>query len=368
MNVKISEIIDCIETIAPNSYQESYDNAGLIIGNKNDIITGVTICLDITEEVIDEAITNKDNLIIAHHPIIFKGIKKITGSNYVERCIIKAIQHNIALFAAHTNLDSVIENGVNSMIAQKIGLLNCKILSPKLNSLKQLITTIPKVNTEDVMEELHRVGAGNIGNYKNCSFRVLGTGHFRPVNKAKPTIGTIEQDEIVEEIRVELIFPAYLEQKILKTLKDVHPYEEVAYFITSLENYNQDVGSGMIGDLEKPIPTEDFFHYLKKEFKLQVIKHTSFTKKTIQKVAFCGGSGSFLIKNAIEQEADIYITGDIKYHDFFDADNKIILVDIGHFESEIHTKDLFFQLISSKYQSLDLHICKTNTNPVQYYF
>ncbi len=363
---RIADIINEIHKVAPPSLQESYDNAGLIVGDASEAVTGITLTLDITEEVIDEAIQNGDNLIVAHHPIVFKGLKKLTGSNYVERCVIKAIKNNIALFAAHTNLDNVIRQGVNSSLSDILELKNQRILAPKKGRLKKLVTYIPVNETNQVMSAVHKAGAGNIGNYSECRFEITGIGRFTPKEDANPTIGSSNISESVEENRVECIFPDYFEGAILNALKSAHPYEEVAYFIHSLDNVNQDIGSGMIGELEEPMNTDDFMQYLSKKLDLQVIKHTNLCKEKIQTVAVCGGSGSFLLGNAIRNKADIYVTGDFKYHEFFDADNKIIIADIGHYESEVHTKRLFFEILTKKISNIALNFSKTNTNPVKY--
>ncbi len=362
----IQDVINCIHEVAPPALQESYDNAGLMVGNSSVIVTGITLTLDITEEVIDEAIENKDNLIVAHHPIIFSGLKKLNGKNYVERCVIKAIKNDIALFAAHTNLDNVLKNGVNSRFSDLLGLKNQKILAPKKQQLKKLTTFIPVNDTEKVMSAVHKAGAGNIGNYENCSFRVTGTGYFTPNDQANPTIGENNKAETVEENRVEMIFPTYLEGSILNKLKSNHPYEEVAYFLHPLDNSAQDIGSGMVGELANPMPTLEFLHMVKERFNLNLIKHTAIHKETVQTIAVCGGAGSFLLRNAMSVQADVFITSDYKYHEFFDADGQIIIADIGHFESEVHTKELFYDILRKKITNIALNFAKTNTNPVKY--
>lgn len=363
--IKLHSIIEEIERFAPLTYQESYDNCGLLVGNKNMEINGAILCLDCTEDIIEEAITKKCNLIIAHHPIIFGGLKKLNGNNYVERTVIKAIQHNIAIYACHTNLDNV-RLGVNHKIASKLGLINTQILSPKSSLLKKLVTFIPSNHLHAVREALFQSGAGNIGNYSDCSFNIEGKGTFKGNDSSNPFLG--EKGKLSEEteVRLEVIFEAYLESKILQTLFKTHPYEEVAYDVYRLENSYQNIGSGLIGDLPKPVPEMEFLTRLKDIFKVKHIKHTQILGKPIQKVALCGGSGSFLLKNAISSKSDIYISSDFKYHDYFDAENQILVADIGHYETEQFTPEIFYEIISNKFPTFATYLTEINTNPVNY--
>ncbi len=363
--MKIAEIIEIIENFAPLSYQESYDNAGLLVGNKTNNCTGVLVCLDAVEAVLDEAIAKKCNLIVAHHPIIFSVLKKITGKNYIERVVIKAIKQDISIYACHTNLDNV-QLGVNKIIADKIGLKNTKILSPKTHLLKKLYTYVPAKNRDNLLNALFQAGAGNISNYSECSFSTEGLGTFKGNEKSTPYLGEINKRSAELEQKVEVIFPAYLASKIVKTLKANHPYEEVAYEIITLDNAYQEVGSGMIGELEKPMAEKEFLTFLKHKMKTKCIRHTALLKKKIKKVAVCGGAGSFLLADAKDQQADIFITADFKYHQFFDADNQILIADIGHFESEQFTAQLFNKIISDKFPTFAVQISTINTNPINY--
>jgi dinuclear metal center YbgI/SA1388 family protein len=363
---KIKEITDLLEGIAPRSLQEDYDNSGLLTGHSSWTITSILVTLDCTEEVVQEAIDQKANLIIAHHPIIFKGLKKLTGQNYIERTIINAIKNDIAIYAIHTNLDNV-HLGVNKQIAEKLGLLNLKILMPKRDTLAHLVTFVPKESTEHVLGALYQAGAGNIGNYKDCSFRSMGTGTFMPVGTANPKVGSLNRLEKTEEERVEVIFPFHLETQLLKALRTAHPYEEVAYYLTKLENENQEVGSGIIGELSEPIEPIEFLKRLKNKMNTACIRHTAFIDKKIKKVAICGGSGSFLLPKAISAEADVYVSADFKYHEFFDADGKIIIADIGHYESEQYTKELIIGILKEKFTTFAINFSKTVTNPISYF-
>ncbi len=362
----IKDVTNFLETIAPGTYQESYDNAGLITGNFNEKVKSILVSLDCTEEIIQEAIDTQANLVIAHHPIIFKGLKRLTGSNYVERTIIKAIQHNIAIYAIHTNLDNVLQ-GVNKKICERIGLTNIKVLSPKKDTLAKLATFIPSESTEKVMEALHQAGAGQIGNYKNCSFRIEGTGTFLPGGDANPTIGSKGTLERVNETRIEVIFPRHLEGRIMNALRENHPYEEVAYYLSPLTNENQEIGSGMIGEFSDALEPLDFLGRLKSSMDLKIIRHTPLLERKVKKVAVCGGAGSFLLPLAIQSKADAFISADFKYHEFFDAEGKIIIADIGHYESEVFTKDLLKEILMKKFPTFAINFSKTVTNPISYF-
>lgn len=362
---KISEILQEIEHIAPRAYQESYDNARLIAGNAHWECTGVLLTLDSTEDIITEAIEKGANLVIAHHPIVFKGLKSFTGSNYVEKTIIKAIKNDIAIYACHTNLDNQL-TGVNAKICEKIGLENTKILNPKSNTLLHLITFVPKSDAETVREAMFQAGAGNIGNYDSCSYNTEGVGTYRANANANPTIGDIEKLHTEPETRIEVILPKHLQHSVLSALKKAHPYEEVAYFLTEILNKNQEIGSGMIGELPNELDSLEFLKLLKTNMNTQLIRHTKLVNKTIKTVAVCGGAGSFLLPFAKQAKADIFITADYKYHDFFDAENNIIIADIGHFESEQFTNEIFAEIITKKYSNFAVHFSKIDTNPINY--
>lgn len=364
--MKINDIITVLENFAPPAYQESYDNSGLLIGNKNNDVIGALLTLDVTEEIIDEAISKKCDLIIAHHPVIFSGIKRLNGNNYVERVIIKSIQNNIAIYACHTNIDNV-TNGVNKKIADKLGLINTKILQPKTQLLKKLVTFVPSENAEVVRQALFNNGAGNIGNYSECSFNVSGTGTFRGNENSNPVIGAKNVTEKVREERIEIVFEAHQESTIISALKKAHPYEEVAYYISLLDNSYQEVGSGLIGELKEPIEIDAFFNHIKVNFKVPVLKHTEKVKKQIKTVALCGGAGNFLLKDAIRHNADLFLSADFTYHKFFDAENKIVICDIGHYETEQFTPEIFYEVINKKFPTFALHLSNVNTNPINYF-
>jgi dinuclear metal center YbgI/SA1388 family protein len=362
---KIKDVTTYLESLAPRSFQESYDNSGLLTGDSNWDITGVLVTLDCTEAIVDEAINQNCNLIVAHHPILFKGIKKLTGQNYIERTIIKAIKNDMAIYAIHTNLDNMF-SGVNRKICEKLGLKNLKILVPKKDTLSKLVTFIPTEKYEAVLAALHQVGAGNIGQYENCSFSVEGSGRFTPKQGSTPYIGKPRESTKVEESRIELLFSNHIESKVIRALKESHPYEEVAYYITRLENENQQVGAGMIGELEIELEPLEFLERLKTRMNVELVRYTTPHSTKVKKIAVCGGSGSFLLPRAIAEGADIYVSADFKYHEFFDSDGKIMIADIGHFESEQFTKELLEEVIREKFNTFAIIFSKTKTNPISY--
>ncbi len=364
--MKISELVRLLEQTAPPSLQESYDNAGLLTGNPGWDCTGVLCTLDTTEEVILEAKQKNCNLVVAHHPIIFGGLKKITGRNYVERTVIAAIKHDIAIYAIHTNLDNVI-TGVNNRMADMLGLVNRSILAPKPSQLMKLYTFAPIDYAEKVRDALFAAGAGHIGNYSEVSFNTPGTGTFKGNELTTPYIGEKGQRHHEAEVRVETVLPAYRQKEVVDALLKVHPYEEVAYDLVPLANQNTQTGSGMVGFLPQPVTETFFLQQLKHVFGLMLVRHTRLLNKPVEKIALCGGAGSFLTKNAIACEADVYITADVKYHEFFDADGRLVLADIGHWESEQYTIDLLFDILQTNFPTFAVLKSEMNTNPVEYF-
>ena len=364
--MKIAEIIALLESIAPPSLQESYDNAGLLTGSAGWTCTGALCTLDATEEVINEAIQRGCNLVVAHHPIIFGGLKKITGRNYVEKTIITAIKNDIAIYAIHTNLDNVIA-GVNGMMADKLGLVNRKILAPKEGTLKKLFTFVPLEQSEQVRTALFEAGGGHIGNYNECSFGAEGMGTFKGGESTNPFVGQPGERHNEQELKIEVIFPAYLQAAMVRALRTAHPYEEVAYDIVNLANTHPGIGAGMVGDLPDAVPETAFLKQLKQAFDLPLIRHTALTGRPVKKVALCGGAGSFLVSKALAANADIYITGDMKYHEFFDANGRLIIADIGHFESEQFTIDLLAGVLQEKFPTFAVLKTALKTNPVHYF-
>ncbi|MEX8546859.1 MAG: Nif3-like dinuclear metal center hexameric protein [Mucilaginibacter sp.] len=365
--MKLNTLTAYLESLAPLNYQEDYDNSGLLIGHSDQEISQALISLDCTEAVVDEAIAYNCQLVISHHPIVFKGLKKFNGKTYVERVVEKAIKNSIAIYAIHTNLDHV-ATGVNKHIADRLGLINTRILSPKNNLLKKLITFVPVAQAEAVRAALFAAGAGKIGNYSEASFNTDGTGTYKAGENANPFTGELGKQHREPEVRIETIYPTNLENKILTALILAHPYEEVAYDLYPITNAFQEVGAGLIGELSSPQEEIDFLHFVKKVMKAEVIRHTVFTGKKVSKVAVCGGSGSFLLKQAIAAGADVFVTADFKYHEFFDAEGKLVVADIGHFETEQFTQELLAEIISEKFPTFAVRLTKINTNPVKYIF
>lgn len=362
------DIIAVLEDFAPLTYQESYDNCGIQVGQAHMEVTGVLLTLDITEEVIDEAIGRHCNMIVAHHPVIFSGLKKLTGRNYVERIVLKAIKNDILLYAAHTNMDNA-RAGVNAIIAEQIGLQQTTVLQPMQASLKKLYTYVPQEYADAVRDALFAAGAGQIGKYSECSFNTPGTGTFRASADAQPFIGKADGPRSAEqETKIEVLVQRHNETAVLAALFRAHPYEEVAYELVALQNSNQESGAGLVGNLPEPMAPQAFLAHLKEKMRVSCIRHTRLPEKEVQRIAVCGGSGSFLLPDAVRAGADIFITADYKYHQFFDAENRIVIADIGHYESEQFTVRLFEQLIKKKMPNFAPLLSGVNTNPVNYFF
>lgn len=361
----IKEITDHIEAIAPLPYAEDFDNVGLLVGDAGASCTGVLVTLDTLEEVVDEAIAKACNLIVSFHPIIFSGLKKITGKSYVERVVLKAIKHDIAIYAIHTALDNSF-NGVNARICDVLGLQNKAVLIPQKGSIKKLTTFVPAAHADKLREALFQAGAGNIGNYSHCSFNLEGHGTFKGEEGAEPVYGKKGEVHTEKETRIGVTYGRHAEADILKSLFEAHPYEEVAYEIHTLENTNQHIGIGMTGTLETPMDETEFLKHVKSVFRTGCVRHSALRGEPVKKVAVLGGSGAFGIGNAIGVKADAYVTGDLKYHDFYKAEGKILLADPGHFETEQYTKDLLVEHLRKKIPNFAIVLSVCNTNPVKY--
>lgn len=363
--MKIKEIVSALERFAPLPLQDGFDNAGLQIGLTEAEATGALLCLDVTEAVIDEAIALGCNLIVAHHPLIFKGVKSITGKDYVEQCILKAIKNDIVIYAAHTNLDNAF-GGVNFRIAEKIGLKQVRVLAPAGGMLLKLVTYVPTDKADAVRKALFDAGCGKTGNYDSCSYRVSGEGSFRALPGAHPYCGAVNELHVEPEARIETIVPAYLKGKALKALMEAHPYEEPAFDLIPIQNEWMQTGAGVIGELEEPLTELDFLKRIKKTFEVECLRYNRLTGREIQTVALCGGAGAFLIPDAIRQRADVFLTGEIKYHDYFGRENDILLTEIGHYESEQYTRELLAEYLKRCFPTLETNVTKVNTNPIKY--
>jgi dinuclear metal center YbgI/SA1388 family protein len=363
--MRIKEILQAIEQIAPLSLQEDFDNSGVQVGDINREITGVLLCIDVTENVIDEALSLGCNLVIAHHPLAFRPFKSLTGQTYIERCMMKAIKNDLCVYASHTNLDNA-RSGVNYKIAEMLGLQQVRILSPQKGKLLKLVTFVPDAYAEFVRNALFNAGAGNIGNYDACSYNVVGEGTFRAGEHANPFVGEIGELHFEKEVRIETVLPAYKQADVLRALISVHPYEEPVYDFYPLRNEWSQAGSGVTGILPEPLPEQEFLDLLKDVFNLPMIRHTKLQNREIRDVALCGGAGAFLIPDAVAYGADAFVTGEAKYNDFFDVEGRLLLAVIGHYESEICTKEIFYDIISKKNPTFAVHKSAFDSNPVKY--
>ncbi len=362
----VQDIVNQLEEIAPLQYAEDFDNVGLLIGSREMQVTGILVTLDTLENVVDEALQKKCNFILSFHPIIFSGLKKITGADYVQRVVLKAIKNNIAIYAIHTALDNSFQ-GVNAKICDVLGLHNQTILIPQKNTIKKLVTFVPKAQAEQLRNALFLAGAGSIGNYDQCSFNISGLGTYRGGSDSNPVVGKPGVLQTEEEIQLGVVFPRHRESEVMKALFTAHPYEEVAYEVTTLENKHQHIGMGMVGELKQALQEIDFLKLVKKSMHAKSIRHTEFLDKPVKKVAVLGGSGAFAIKNAKHSGADAYITSDIKYHQFYQAEDKLLLVDIGHYETEQFTKNLLVEHLTKKIPNFAIILSESNTNPVKYF-
>lgn len=362
----VKDVTQLLEELAPLHYAEDFDNIGLLVGNSEQKVKGILVTLDTLENVVDEAIQKKCNLIVSFHPIIFKGLKKLNGSNYVERVVIKAITHNIAIYSMHTALDNS-QVGVNAKICEVLALKNPKILIPKKYTIKKLTTYVPIIKAEGLRKKLFEAGAGTIGNYNNCSFNVDGTGTFKAGVNAKPIIGEIGEIQNEKETQLHITYPSAAEKSVLKSLFEHHPYDEVAYEIVTLENENQNLGLGMVGTLQNEMTEYEFLKYLKSKMKAKIVRHSQLLERPVKTVAVLGGSGAFAIKAAINAKADVYVTADIKYHEFYQAENKIVIADIGHFETEQFTKNLLVDFLTKKIPNFAVTLSESITNPIKYF-
>jgi dinuclear metal center YbgI/SA1388 family protein len=361
----VKDITNYIEELAPLAYAESFDNVGLLVGSYTTEVSGVLVALDTLENIVDEAIEKNCNLIVSFHPIVFSGLKKFNGNSYVERVVMKAIKNDIAIYATHTALDNSFK-GVSAKMCEVLGLINFKVLIPQKNNIKKLLTYVPIENANRLRKALFAQGAGNIGNYDSCSFNVEGFGTYRGNENSNPAVGKKGELRSEKEMIIGIIFEKHLEGKILKALYDNHPYEEVAYEITTLENKHQHIGMGMIGEFDQEMSEVDFLKHTKKTMNTDCIRHSKLTNKRIKKVAVLGGAGSFAIENAKNAGADAFISADFKYHEFYKAENQLLITDVGHYESEQFTKNLLVDYLTKKFTNFAVILSDKNTNPIHY--
>lgn len=362
--MKVKEIASAIETVAPLYLQESYDNAGMQVGDPDSVITGVVLCTDVRESIVDEAISCGANLIISHHPLIFHGIKKLTGRNYVERIVLKAVRHGVSIYSAHTNLDNA-QGGVSYKMAEKLGMQNVEVLDPQVGTLRKIVVFVPKAQAGEVEQAMWSAGAGRMGDYDRCSYRVEGEGRFHALDGANPFAGEVGEDHVEEEVRVEVLVNKAKCSAVISAMLSAHPYEEPAFDVIPLENADRYSGSGVIGDVE-PVAAEDFLRGLKDAFGVVTVRYSGNLDRKVKRVALCGGSGSFLAGKAMSRGADIYVTGDMKYHEFQGNEERIILADIGHFESEQFTKEIFADIIAALHPDFEVKFAKEENNQIKY--
>lgn len=367
----VREITQLLDAWAPFRLQASYDNSGLLVGRPDAPVHKVLLALDCTEALIAEAVEKEAQCVIVHHPIIFKGLKRLTGSNPVERTVLAAIRHDIAIIAIHTNLDHVAD-GVNHKFATTLGCLpeTLRILQPLKGELVGLSFYTPHDHADAVEEAVFAAGGGQVGQYDQCAFRLDGQGSFRPLAGADPFIGQQGERSEVAERRSELVVPRWRLQPVLAAMRAAHPYEEVAHQVVALEHAHQDVGAGMVGNLPAPLSEEAFLDQAKSNLPAPLIRHTRLLGRPIQRVAVCGGSGSFLLEDAIAAGADIFVTADFKYHEFQGADDRIVIADVGHFESEWRTGEIIqehlTEHLNGKFPNFAVHLARENHNPVHY--
>ncbi|MEM9077935.1 MAG: Nif3-like dinuclear metal center hexameric protein [Bacteroidota bacterium] len=363
--MRIKEVAQVLEDLAPLAHAEDFDNVGLLVGNPEDEVNGILVTLDTLENVVDEAIEKELNLIVSFHPIVFKGLKRFTGANYVERVVMKAIANNIAIYSIHTALDNS-PLGVNAKICEVLGIKNPRILIPKKGTLKKLTTYVPEKDANALKSVLFEAGAGSIGKYSHCSFSAEGLGSFKAEVGSNPTLGEVGKTHYEKEVQVNVVFSFEKKHQIIKTLLKNHPYEEVAYEIYAMDNANSHLGMGMVGTLEKEMNEDQFLLHVKQKMNVPVVRHSQFLNKKVKKVAVLGGSGAFAINAAKKAGADVFLTADLKYHQFFEAENRIVLADIGHFESEQFTKDLLVDYLKKKIPNFAVALSESITNPIKY--
>jgi len=362
----VKDICSCIEEFAPLSYQESWDNCGLLVGNSEQIVNKVLLTLDVTEAVVSEAIEEQAQMIVCHHPLMITGARQLTGKTDAERAIALAIKNDVAIYAAHTNIDSA-PGGVSYRMAAKLGLSDLQVLSPLGGGLQKLVTFIPANHFEQVRQAIFDAGAGHIGNYDSCGYSIEGKGSFRALDGASPYVGVSGELHTEPEIRFEAVFPTYLNRQIVAAIGNSHPYEKPAFDVYALQNTDNRAGLGIVGVLPEPVSELQFLKKLKEIFLVPFIRHTNLRGKEIQKVALCGGSGSSLLPNAIGGNADVFVAGDFKYHQFSDAEHDILVADIGHFESEQFVKEIFYEILSKNFSNFAVSFSKVKTNPINYY-
>ena len=362
--MKVKEITNAIEAVAPLYLQESWDNSGMQVGNPDSEVTGVLLCTDVREEILDEAIKRGSNLIISHHPLLFRGLKKIVGRTYQERIVALAIKHDITIYCAHTNMDCAV-GGVNFKMAEKLGMKNVCVLDPQQGTQRKIVVFVPTEAVAEVEKAMCDAGAGRLGNYDNCSYSMSGEGHYRALDGAEPWAGKVGERHSEPEVRLEMLVHNALCGRVVAAMIKAHPYEEPAFDIIAIENGDKYAGLGVIGDVE-PQDARAFLEKVKNAFEVETLRYSGILDRNVRRIAMCGGAGAEFAGLAMSKGADVYITGDMKYHEFQGNEERIILVDIGHYESEHFTKEIFYDIISKKNPNFAVDFADTEKNQVNY--
>lgn len=355
-----------LEQWVPFVWQENYDNAGLILGDPNQQIRKALVCFDVTPEVVDEAVRNEADLILSHHPAIFKGIKRINPASRLGYMLKQSLCHDIAWCALHTNLDNTL-SGVNSWLCEHLGLQEVRPLVPLQGIYGKLQVYVPEAYAEKLRQALAEAGCGAGTKYDTCSYTSRGEGRFRAGSQAHPFTGRIGELHCEAECKIECLYPLHKTRQVLDVLRTNHPYEEPAFDLLPLQNEAVEQGAGAIGILPETMQERELLDKLKELTGVHCIRHSGFQGRRIKKIALCGGSGGSFIANACGQKADVYITGDLKYHDFTDTEPGTWLVDIGHFESEKFAMELIFRFIRKNFPNFAVSISEQAKNPVSFY-
>ncbi|HOM03833.1 MAG TPA: Nif3-like dinuclear metal center hexameric protein [Acetivibrio sp.] len=367
MSIKAREIIKYMEELAPNSLAEDYDNVGLLVGSRESIVERILVCLDVTSKIVDEAIAKKADLIVSHHPVIFKGLKRINEDDPKGSIIYRLIKNSIGVYSAHTNLD-VACGGVNDYLSSVLGLTKIANLKDyRAEKLYKIVVFVPHESVDSVRDAMSRAGAGWIGNYSDCSFMTAGTGTFRPLEGTNPYIGTTGNLEKVDEYRLETIVSQKDLKKAIEAMVKAHPYEEVAYDIYPLEIKGRQYGMGNVGALDIPKSLEEFVAVVKEKLGVKNVRVIGGINREIKKVAVFCGSFDREVMEAAKSKADVLVTGDVKYHDAVDMlEMEMCVIDAGHFNTERIIADRLFELIKENFPQIEVMKSNMEEDPFKF--
>ncbi len=365
MSIKCSELMKFMEEFAPVNLAEDYDNVGLLIGSRNQEIKKVLVCLDVTTKVVEEAVEKKVNLIVSHHPIIFKGLKRIVEEDPKGRLLYKLIRNGIGVYSAHTNMDFT-HGGINDTLANLLGLSNIRNLKKhKEDRFFKIVVFVPEQNTDTVREAMCSAGAGWVGDYSDCTFMVKGTGTFKPLEGTNPYIGSKGNLEKVEEYRLETIVPQKKLKKVVNAMIEAHPYEEVAYDVYPMELSLKEYGFGKVGSLVETQKLDKFISTVKEKLNVKSVRVIGSVKKEIRNVAvFCGSFDTDVINSM--NGVDVLVTGDMKYHDALDAaEMGLCIIDAGHYSTERIMVPRLAWILSQRFASVDIETSILEENPIK---